>query len=214
MLAIRLHALGQVSQVTHLFKESGGLNTTHIMMCLNILSLSSFVPNKDVEIQSNAQFKLFSMIGQLHKFKVPGSELRKGFCKENELWIMRVAKLVSKIVASHLEKADHAEVEGEDKLDLGGVLKQFKSTTKFVTKNIVDARLKASELIGEKDDKQYHHLVTQVRQLISLENLFLNLALVSLIPQNATDTKSVVETLEDIEELKECFKNLGIDKVN
>lgn len=34
-----------------------------------------------------------------------------------------------------------------------------------------------------------------------------------LVPQALNDQTIVMETLEDIEELKECFGNLGIDKV-
>ena len=34
-----------------------------------------------------------------------------------------------------------------------------------------------------------------------------------LVPQALNDQNTVVETLEDIEELKECFSNLGIDRI-
>jgi len=62
------------------------------------------------------------------------------------------------------------------------------------------------------DEKDQHQgaLKMQIRQLVSLECLFLNLSLVALIPQ---DKQSVIEVMEDIEELKECYNNLGIDTV-
>ena len=46
-----------------------------------------------------------------------------------------------------------------------------------------------------------------------MESLFLNLCLITLVPQITGDKQVVIETLEDIEELKECYTNLGIDKV-
>ena len=63
-------------------------------------------------------------------------------------------------------------------------------------------------------DEHYQTLLkSHLRKLITLENLFLNLSLISLTPEGTQDRKVVVETLEDIEELKECFVNLGLDKV-
>lgn len=52
-----------------------------------------------------------------------------------------------------------------------------------------------------------------LRKLIAFETLFLNLCLLILTPQTGGDQKTMIETLEDIEELKECFQNLGLDKV-
>ena len=86
--------------------ESNGLTTAHIMMCLNILAQHAFLPSENTDLQSNAQFKLFSMISQLHKFKIAGSPLRKGYCKEDELWIMRVTKLISKMLTTHLASSE------------------------------------------------------------------------------------------------------------
>jgi len=51
-----------------------------------------------------------------------------------------------------------------------------------------------------------------LRKLIAFETLFLNLCLLILTPQTGGDQKTMIETLEDIEELKECFQNLGLDK--
>ena len=54
-------------------------------------------------------------------------------------------------------------------------------------------------------------LLCQLRKLMSLENLMLTLCLVILVPEGKTDRTSFIETLEDLEELKECYQNLGLD---
>jgi len=74
------------------------------MMCLNLLATSSCVSSDSLDFQSTAQFKLFGLVSQLQKFNLPGSDLRKGYCKENETWIMRVTKLVSKILAAEVQE--------------------------------------------------------------------------------------------------------------
>lgn len=104
--------MNQLCQITNLFKDSGNLAVSHIMMSLNVLAMTAFIPGSSLEIQTSAQFKLFALVGQLHKFKLPGSELRKGYCKPNELWIMRVAKLVQKILEAFVE--EHPSKDGDD----------------------------------------------------------------------------------------------------
>jgi len=74
----------------------------------------------------------------------------------------------------------------------------------------------AEALSGLSEDKDKEMIIkhkAQLRQLTAIETLFLNLTLLVLVPQALSDQSTVVETLEDIEELKECFSNLGIDKV-
>ena len=62
-------------------------------MALNILAKEAYVNRRE-----EAQFKLWGMVGALGKYKITG--LRKGYCKENELWVMRATKLVVKIMES------------------------------------------------------------------------------------------------------------------
>lgn len=136
---------------------------------------------------------------------------------------MRVAKLVSKIIQSYLaetqqDQKDNAS-DSDDQLDLSSMLKQYKSNIKFVQKEISEPRIKVSSLIEKasgadaKSESSIQHLV-QLRKLVSLENLILNLCLVSLVPQGAQDQKLVVETLEDIEEVKACYQDLGLIMVS
>ena len=53
----------------------------------------------------------------------------------------------------------------------------------------------------------------RLRKLIAFETLFLNLCLLILIPQASNDQKAAIDSLEDIEELKECFGNLGLGEL-
>ena len=54
-------------------------------------------------------------------------------------------------------------------------------------------------------------LKSQLKQLISIETLYMNLTLLILVP---AEQQAVIETLDDIEELTTCYSNLGIDKVS
>ena len=78
------------------------LTPQHIMLALNLLVKTAYLAPttaKNQENASSAQFKLFGLLNQLQKTSLPGSSLRKGFCKDGELWCMRVNKLVNKVVA-------------------------------------------------------------------------------------------------------------------
>lgn len=70
-----------------------------------------------------------------------------------------------------------------------------------------------NDLDEVKDNELVLKHKEQLRKLVAFETLFLNLCLLILIPQAGGDQKTVIETLEDIEELKECFQNLGLDKI-
>lgn len=210
-LSVQLFALGQISNLTSLFRENGQLTLQHIMMALNLLVKGAYLGQANSEFQNNAQFKLFSLISQLQKFQLPGSSLRKGYCKDHELWIMRVNKLANKIVS---ERNDET---GEDELDPSSVLAVHKANVKYVQKNLSHTRAQLEEELsglGGKDKTEHSlALKKQAGQLQSLESLILSLNLLALLPQGNTGEKGVIETLEDIEELKECFSNLGLDQV-
>lgn len=94
---IQQFALTQLSSIPQIFKDN--LTSQHIMLVLNLLVKTAYLRSETTEMQSSAQFKLFALVGQLSKISLPGSGLRKGYCKANELWCMRVNKLANKVVA-------------------------------------------------------------------------------------------------------------------
>jgi hypothetical protein len=52
------------------------------MIALNLLVKASYLKNEDTESQTGAQFKLFGLVGQLHKFTLKSTSLKKGHCKD------------------------------------------------------------------------------------------------------------------------------------
>jgi hypothetical protein len=64
------------------------------------------------------------------------------------------------------------------------------------------------------EDKDQEKIVKNrelIRKLVAFETLFLNVNMLILVPQNSgNDQRTLIETLEDIEELKSCFENIGI----
>lgn len=160
-----------------------------------------------------AQSKLFTLLGLIQKARLPGSNLKKGFCKENELWIARANKLIYKIVKEEGEEGGDDNAE-EDQFDIAGLCKLHKRNTKFVEKEVTAARLAVSAKLSKlKDDDNKEwvlRLKEQVRRLITMETLFLTLCPLVLIPQAGKDSELIASTLEELEELKECYSNLGL----
>ena len=69
---IKLYGLKQLSLILVLFKDT--VTTTHIMISLNILTMQGFLPGQEAEVQASAQFKMFSLVGNLHRFSVSGEK--------------------------------------------------------------------------------------------------------------------------------------------
>ena len=188
------------------------LKSQHILLALNLLVKAAYLgPNgtKNQELQNGAQFKLFSLVSQLQKTSLPGSSLRKGFCKDGELWCMRVNKLVNKVVGEQPMSTEGDDKQEDDQLDLASLRKIHKKNTKYAQKHIAQVRCEVQAAINDLDETKDVELIFKhkehLRKLIAFETLFLNLCLLILIPQTGDDQKTVIETLEDIEELKECF---------
>ena len=104
---------------------------------------------------------------------------------------MRVNKLVNKIV-----KEEQSPSADESTIDKDSLLKLHKKLIKFVQSNIGDLRENPEVAVKEW------------RKLVAMESLFLNLGLLMMAPSK--DEKTVLEILDDVEELKECYKNLSI----
>ena len=93
------------------------------MLALNCLVKTAYLGQQG-ELQSVAQSKVFSTVSQLQKTRLPG--LKKGHCKEDELWILRVNKLVNRMVSENSEETSA--------LDKSSLLKLHKKSIKFVEK--------------------------------------------------------------------------------
>ena len=97
------------------------------MFALNILVKAAFVKGSDS--------KIFGFIGQLQRSAI--GDLKKGYCKGSELWVMRINKLVNKVVS---EIAEGQQVE-EGKLDTASMCKIHKKNIKFAEKTIESIRI-------------------------------------------------------------------------
>jgi len=131
---------------------------------------------------------------------------------------MRVNKLVNKLVSEHIQDGGQGDdEEDEAQLDLGSLCKLHKRNLKYAEKEIQAVRIKVAEKVAAAesgDNKEYTlRLKDQSRKLIALETLFLNLCPLVLMPWAAKDQKAVTEALEDLEELKECWENLGLNRI-
>lgn len=110
------------------------LKSRHILLTLNLLVKAAYLsPNGSTsqELQSSAQFKLFGLVNQLQKTSLAGSSLRKGFCKDGELWCMRVNKLVNKAVDEQSANDDQGDQQEEEQLDSASLCKIHKKNTKY-----------------------------------------------------------------------------------
>ena len=98
--------------------------------------------------------------------------------------------------------------QDEQELDPASLRKIHKKNIKYAEQAIMQARIDVQAAINKsrdsKDSEQLLRLKDQVRKLVAFEQLFLSLCLLIMIPSKG-DQKAVIETLEDIEELKECF---------
>lgn len=142
-------------------------------------------------------------------------------CKKGELWIARVNKLICKIVKEETGQTQAKAGEDNDEeaeIDIGSLCGLVKKNSKYVKKEITDYRLKVDELIQQKEassDKQaVMRLKEHSRRLIALEMLFLTLCPLVLIPEARKDKQAISETLEELEELKECYGNLGMQDIS
>lgn len=101
-------------------------------------------------------------------------------------------------------------------MDLESLCKMQKKNIKYAEKNMQAVREEIEQAISGWDDSKNKEQIikakTQLRKLASFESLLLNINLLILIPQNLeTDQKNLIDTLEDIEELKQCFENMKVN---
>jgi len=115
-------------------------------------------------------------------------ELRKGFCKDNELWCMRVNKLVNKVVSEHAHEIEQQE---DAELDVESLCKLHKKNLKYAEKNMSQVRTQVQATISSLGEGADRELLLKhkehIRKLVALETLFLNVCLLILVPQGARD---------------------------
>lgn len=104
------------------------------MLVLNLLVRVAYLEKQNAELQKSAQFKLFTLISQLQKTTLP--DLKRGHCKENELWVMRVNKLTNKIMNDHMDETKEMDSE----FDVNSLVKRHKKYIKNVEKTISCSR--------------------------------------------------------------------------
>lgn len=85
-----------------------------------------------------------------------------------------------------------------------------KKVLKFVTKKVTPKRIDLTEqvsAISDKSDKKFFVLDVERKRALAFEILLLSLSLVLCIPD---DVDQITETLQQIEELQECFGNMRL----
>lgn len=89
------------------------------MLAMNLLVRAAFLdnasasPEHTTELQATAQSKLFGLVGSLSKVKLT-AEGRKGECKEGELWIARLNKLICKIIKAEEQGSGNEDEDAEE----------------------------------------------------------------------------------------------------
>ena len=127
---------------------------------------------------------------------------------------MRVNKLVNKMV-KEVSSDENGDLKDEA-MDPEAMCKMHKKNIKYAEKSMQDVREEIEAAISSWDDAKDKEKIikakAQLRKLQSFESLFLNINLLLLAPQNLSgDQKNLIDTLEDIEELKQCFENMRVN---
>lgn len=117
-LQVQLFALSQAACLSQTFKPPA-LLPQHLMLAMNLLVRAAFLdnasasPEHTTELQATAQSKLFGLVGSLSKVKLT-AEGRKGECKEGELWIARLNKLICKIIKAEEQGSGNEDEDAEE----------------------------------------------------------------------------------------------------
>lgn len=163
-----LNIAANLPQLFHKSKDS--LNNRHIMLAANLVARAAFSRTyKEEDSRAAALSKFFVLLQHLVKFSAGG--MRRGFCKNGELWIMRMNKLLSKML---LTEAEDEQKDGDDdaeELDLASLCKQHKAALKFAEKEFQQLRMG----FDERNAKQSN-------QVLAIESLYLSLTTLVLVP--------------------------------
>ena len=140
------------------------------------------------------------MIEQLQKLKFgTGDNVKKGFVEGSEKLWLSVAN--AKI---------HNLIKGVDQQ--GSIAKQQKRVLKFVKTQVTPQRIRLfNDAKSEGALQARLERETQAKQALALEKLLLSLTLTMCVP--GADVRDLTDTLEQIEDLMECFRQLDLDKI-
>ena len=133
----------------------------------------------------------------MQKLKIEGC--RKGFINKDEdrLWLLEVNLKVHKLV-----KADDSTSQ---------IAAHHRKVLKFVKKEVTAKRHELyAQLQGEKNEERKIKLEIEAKRALAFEKMILSFALVLCLPD---EIEQITDTLNQIEELMQCFKNLHLGEV-
>lgn len=170
------------------------LTANYVSQCLDVLVSAAYFPGEtqNKEITQMAQFKLFNFVQQLQKVKVDDN--KKGFANGTDLWSMKINVKIYKLAKDNHEMEELA--------------KNHKDYIKFIKDNISSERTKVKEIVDSKSNEELKLKATaEFKKLIAIEQLFLSLTMLILLPG---DMQQISQSMEELEELKDCFVNLKL----
>lgn len=152
-------------------------------------------------MRTSAQYKLFSLVELLQKLKFgQGEKSKKGFVEDsNKLWLSVANAKVHSLIKEAQETAT--------------VAKQQKRILKFIKTDVTPLRVDLfTRMASEKSLEQKLALETGAKRTLAVEKLILSLTLTMCIP--GVDVRDLTDTLEQVEDLMECFSALKLGSVS
>lgn len=160
-----------------------------------------------MNIQSHAQFKIFSLIQLLQKIKI-GEAAKKGFFTVPDEIDMTVLFRINFSINKVLKANEESQ---------GALAKQHSRLLKWIHKNVSVVRselISRSQKLAKKETSEASLKVEVAsKRALAVEKLLLSLTMVMCLP-NQTETEANLENMsqmmQEVEELKECFGNLNL----
>ena len=114
---------------------------------------------------------------------------------DGTLWLRKVNSMVNSV----LKKSD----------ETAQIASNHKRIMKYIKNEVTKKRLELfAQKEAEKGDDRKIKYELEAKRALALEKLFLSLSLIMCIPN---DLEQISEQLEEIVELKTCFKNLHLE---
>lgn len=195
---IRQFSMSQIASAPSVFRHC--LESSHISQCLTTLIPVAFGSQLKESLRVQAQFKLFNLVEMLQKIKLgSGPASKKGFVEgSDKLWLSVANAKIHNLIKESEEMATIAKQQK-------GILKFVKTTVTPLRQQLTSQA--AEESVLEKKVK----IEVDAKRALAIEKLILSLSLTMCLP--GVDMRDLTDTFEQIEDLMECFKQLGLGKV-
>lgn len=195
MEAIRSFSMAQIANAPSIFRHC--LSSQHISQCLTTMVPVAFTGEMKETLRLQAQFKLFSLVEMLQKIKFGASkDDKKGFVEgTDKLWLAVANAKIHSLIKDSEETAT--------------IAKQQKRVLKYLKTEVTPLRVRLfAEGASQANLERKIKIETDAKKTLAVEKLILSLTLTMCVP--GVDMRDLTDTLEQIEDIMECFKQLGL----